>query len=66
MPIIIKKLNAKIEPRDFLNACDMMELREVDILIRSSEYQRKMRHNESDLETIPEIRKQFILNANRS
>ena len=66
MPLITKKLNAKIEPRDFLKACNALELKEVDLLIRSKEYQIKMFRSSEDLPTIPEIKKQFNVTANRS
>lgn len=46
MPKINKSLNFEITPEQFLNACSLAELLELDILLSNSHYQNRMNLNE--------------------
>ena len=47
MPKIQKVYSLEITPEQFLKACDPCELREVDLLLSSPQYARKMNEGES-------------------
>jgi hypothetical protein len=42
MPKVTKQFELSISPEQFLNACSVDELREVDLLIQSARYQDKI------------------------
>jgi len=49
MPTISKQFELTITPEQFLNACSVLELKELDLLIQSPRYQEKITADERQL-----------------
>lgn len=49
MPTINKQFELTITPEQFLNACSVNELKELDLLIQSPRYQEKITADERQL-----------------